>query len=42
MVTDVYREASGEVVESRDATTAIGRRTAGMFREWLQAQICTT
>ena len=41
MVADVYREASGEVVESRDATTAIGRRTAGMFREWLQAQIGT-
>jgi hypothetical protein len=41
MVTDVYREASGEVVESRDATTAIGRRTASMFREWLQEQIGT-
>ncbi len=39
MITDVYREAAGEVVESRDATTAIGRRTAGLFREWLQAQL---
>jgi len=41
MVADVYREAAGEVVESRDATTAIGRRTAGLFREWLQAQLIT-
>ncbi len=38
MIADIYREARGEVVESRDATTAIGRRTACMFREWLQAQ----
>lgn len=38
MIADVYREAAGEVVESRDATTAIGRRTAGLFKEWLQAQ----
>jgi hypothetical protein len=38
MVADVYREAAGEVVESRDATTAIGRRTAGLFREWLNAK----
>lgn len=35
MVADVYREAAGEVVESRDATTAIGRRTSSLFREWL-------
>ena len=41
MVADVYREATGEVVESRDATTAIGRRTASLFREWLQAQLVT-
>jgi hypothetical protein len=38
MVADIYREAAGEVVESRDATTAIGRRTSSLFREWLQAQ----
>jgi hypothetical protein len=41
MVADVYREAAGEIVEGRDATTAIGRRTASLFREWLQAQIVT-
>ena len=38
MTADVYREAAGEIVKSRDAATAIGRRTAGLFREWLQAQ----
>jgi hypothetical protein len=41
MIHDVYREATDEIVESRDATTAIGRRTAGLFREWLQTQIDT-
>jgi hypothetical protein len=38
MTADVYREAAGEVVEGPDATTAIGRRTAGLFREWLQSR----
>lgn len=38
MVGDVYREAVGEVVESRDATIAIGRRTAALFRDWINAQ----
>lgn len=38
MAADVYREGAGEIVESRDATTAIGRRTAGLFQEWLQGQ----
>ena len=38
MVADVYREAAGEVVESREAMTAIGRQTASLFREWLPTQ----
>lgn len=42
MVVDVYREAAGEVVESRDATAAIGKRTAALFKEWLRAQIGRT
>ncbi len=41
MIADVCREAAGEIVESRDTTTAIGRRTASMFREWLQTQLDT-
>jgi hypothetical protein len=32
MVEDVYREASGEVVESKEATAAIGKKTAQMFK----------
>lgn len=32
MVEDVYREAEGEVVESKEATAAIGKKTAQMFK----------
>lgn len=41
MVADVYREANGEVIESRDATAAIGKRTAALFKEWIKAQMVT-
>lgn len=33
MVEDVCREASGEIVESKDARKAIGKRAARLFRE---------
>ena len=33
MVEDVYREAKGEIVESKEAETAIGRRTAKLLKE---------
>jgi hypothetical protein len=36
MVEDVYREAKGEIVESREATTAIGRKTVELFKAHLQ------
>lgn len=39
MVADVYREASGEIVESREATSAIGQRTAQMFKQYLQEKL---
>jgi hypothetical protein len=32
MVEDVYREGAGEIVESRSAAAAIGRRTAALFK----------
>lgn len=32
MVEDVYREAKGEIVESKDAERAIGKRAAGLFK----------
>jgi RNA ligase-like protein len=35
MVEDVFREAKGEIVESKDARTAIGKRTARLFKERL-------
>jgi hypothetical protein len=35
MVEDVFREALGEIVESKDARTAICRRTALLFKERL-------
>lgn len=39
MVADVYREAAGEIVESREATAAIGQRTAQLFKQRLQASL---
>ena len=35
MIEDVFREAKGEIVESKDARTAIGKRTARLFKERL-------
>lgn len=39
MVDDVYREGKGEIVESREAISAIGRRTAALFKERLNTTI---
>lgn len=39
MVEDVLREGSGEVVDSRDARAAIGRRTAEMFKALLRQRL---
>ncbi len=39
MVEDVYREAAGEIVESKDAKAAIGKRTARLFKEHLEAKM---
>jgi hypothetical protein len=36
MIEDVYRESAGEIVQSRDAATAIGRRTSELLREWIR------
>ena len=36
MLEDVYREASGEIVESKEVSTAIGRKTAQMFKARVQ------
>ncbi len=39
MVEDVYREGAGELVESREATTEIGRRTAILFKNYIKDTI---
>ena len=39
MVEDVYREAKGEIVESKDVTKFIGSRTAQLFKQKLQSQL---
>lgn len=39
MVEDVLREASGEIVDSKEARAAIGRRAAQLFRARLAASL---
>jgi len=36
MVEDIERESSGEVIMSKEAKTAISKKTAMMFKEWLK------
>lgn len=38
MVEDVFREAKGEVVESKEARAAIGKATVRLFKAWLQKE----
>lgn len=39
MVEDVLREGEGEIVESKDVNKAIGKKTAIMFKEYVQNQM---
>lgn len=39
MVEDVYREGKGELVESREATAAIGRKTAELLKKHLMSRV---
>lgn len=39
MVEDVYREGAGEIVESREATAAIGRKTAELLKKHLTQRL---
>ena len=39
MVEDVYREAAGFIVESKDARKAIGQKAARLFKAWLNSKI---
>lgn len=38
MIEDVFREAKGEIIESKEARAAIGKRTAVMFKKHLNAR----
>jgi hypothetical protein len=38
MIEDVVRESSGEIIDSREARSAIGGRAAKLFLEWLEAE----
>lgn len=39
MVEDVYREAKGEIVESREVSAAIGRKTVELWKKHLKSKI---
>jgi hypothetical protein len=39
MISDVYREAKGEIVESKEASSAIGARAAQLFKQRLQGAL---
>jgi hypothetical protein len=39
MIEDVYREGSGEIVESREATKAIGNKTVQLFKQKLNSTL---
>lgn len=39
MVEDIYREAKGEIVESKEVVGAINKKTAILFKEYLSANI---
>lgn len=39
MIADVYKEAKGEIVESKDVQTAIGKKTAEMWKAKVRARL---
>jgi hypothetical protein len=39
MVEDVYREAKGEIIESREVTKAIGSKTAMLFKRQFEKSL---
>ena len=41
MVEDVYREAKGDIVESREVTKYIGSKTAVMFKQKLKNEMAS-
>jgi hypothetical protein len=39
MIADVYKEAKGEIVESKEVASAIGRVAAGLWKKHLKRNI---
>ena len=39
MIEDIYREAKGEIIESKDVSRAIGNKTATMFKQRLRDKL---
>ena len=39
MIEDVYREGKGEIVESKEATKAIGNKTVQLFKQKLNSTL---
>jgi len=39
MIEDIYREAKGEIVESKEVTKYIGSRTAVLFKKKIQNEM---
>jgi hypothetical protein len=42
MIEDVFREAKGEIIESKEARTAIGKKTAEMFKNRIKSSLYKT
>ena len=39
MIADVYKESKGEIVESKDVSTAIGKKAAELWKKKIQARL---
>jgi hypothetical protein len=39
MIEDVYREGKGEIIESKEASKAIGQKTVQLFKQKLQNRL---
>ena len=33
---DIYREAKGEIIESKEASSAISKKTVELFKKWVK------
>jgi hypothetical protein len=38
MITDVYKESKGEIVESKEVSAAIGRKAAALWKQHIKSK----